>query len=237
MASKPERLPGGLTLDQEGGFPLSTDSMCLGAFCPLRPGSRAADLGSGCGTLGLLLLGRQPDLTVTGLEIDARAHAAALHNIRRNGLEGRLSSVLGDIGAVSQLFPSGSFDLVVSNPPYFPPGRGRSCPEGPRKTARQGEDCSLETVYAAAAWLLPTGGRFCLCARAEDLTELLFLGRIYGLEPKRLQFLRHRAGAPRKVLLLECRRGGGKGLRLEPDLILYGEDGSPTAEARRIYQL
>lgn len=237
MASKLERLPGGLTLDTGGGFSLSTDSMCLGAFCPLHPGGHVADLGSGCGTLGLLLLGRQPDLAVTGLEIDPAAHAAALENIRRNGLEGRLQSVQGDIGAVSRLLPPGSFDLVVSNPPYFAPGRGKASPNGARKTARQGADCSLETVYAAAAWLLPTGSRFCLCARTEDMTELLSLGRLYGLEPKRLQFLRHRAGSPAKVLLLECRRGGGRGLKLEPDLILYHADGSPTEQMRRIYKL
>lgn len=237
MAPKLETLPGGFTLNTEGSFPLSTDSMCLGAFCPLFPGGRIADLGSGCGTLGLLLLGRQPEITVTGLEIDPAAHTAAMKNIRRNGLEGRLQSVLGDIGAASRLLPPGSFDLVVSNPPYFAPGRGQSSKAQPRKMAREGANCSLETVYAAAAWLLPTGGRFCLCARTEDLTELLFLGRRLHLEPKRLQFLRHRAGSPAKVLLLECRRGGGKGLKLEPDLILYNADSSPTEQMRRIYEL
>lgn len=237
MGKGPETLPGGLRLDTEGGFPLSTDSMCLGAFCPLFPGDRVADLGSGCGTLGLLLLGRQREITVTGIEQSAAAHEKALANIRRGGLSDRMESILGDLRQAARYLTPGGFDLVVSNPPYFVPGRGQSCPDPDRRAAREGNGCSPEELYAAAARLLPTGGRFCLCGRTEALTELLFWGRRQGLEPKRLQFIRHRASAPAKVLLLECRRGGGPGLKLEPDLILYEENGAPTAQTRRIYGL
>ena len=46
------------TLDLTSGFPLSTDSMVLADF--VRPPKNAVvlDLGSGCGTLGLLLCAR-----------------------------------------------------------------------------------------------------------------------------------------------------------------------------------
>ena len=234
---KLETLPGGLLLDTRNGFPLSTDSMCLGSFPPIFKGARAVDLGSGCGTLGLLLFGRQREISVTGVEIDPAAHETALENIRRNGLDGRMRSLLCDIGAIHSLLPPGAFDLVLSNPPYFTPGRGQACPLQNRNIARQGANCSLRTVYEAAAWLLPTGGRFSLCARVADLTELLYQGRCLDLEPKRLQFIRHQTFSPAKVLLLECRKGGRPGLKLEPDLILYENDGSPTAQMREIYEL
>lgn len=237
MGNGPETLPGGLRLDTEGGFPLSTDSMCLGAFCPLFHGDRVVDLGSGCGTLGLLLLGRQREITVTGIEQSGTAHEKALENIRRNGLSDRMESIRGDLRLAVREFSPGSFDLAVSNPPYFAPGRGRPCPDPARRAAREGNGCSPEELYAVAARLLPTGGRFCLCGRTEALTELLFWGRRQGLESKRLQFIRHRAGAAAKTLLLECRRGGGPGLKLEPDLILHEENGAPTAQMRRIYGL
>ena len=51
-----ELLPNGLTLNlAEGEFPLSTDSMVLSGFVKLPKNARVLDLGSGCGTLGLLL--------------------------------------------------------------------------------------------------------------------------------------------------------------------------------------
>ena len=54
-------------------FRMSTDSMVLADFCRIRPGSRVLDLGCGCGTLGLLLLGADETLRVCGIEIQEAA--------------------------------------------------------------------------------------------------------------------------------------------------------------------
>ena len=56
------------TLDLTDGFPLSTDSMVLADFVRLPKNARVLDLGSGCGTLGLLLCGKDPNCHVTGVE-------------------------------------------------------------------------------------------------------------------------------------------------------------------------
>ena len=65
-----EYLPNGFTLSlSEGAFALSTDSMCLAHFARLPRNARVLDLGSGCGTLGLLLCSRDPSCRVTGLEL------------------------------------------------------------------------------------------------------------------------------------------------------------------------
>ena len=54
-----ETLLNGFTLDiPQGCFPLSTDSMVLSWFARLPKNARVLDLGSGCGTLGLLLCAR-----------------------------------------------------------------------------------------------------------------------------------------------------------------------------------
>ena len=63
-----QQLPMGMTLDlPEGVFPLSTDSMVLSHFCRGARGKRWLDLGSGGGTLGLLLCAEAPSRTVTGV--------------------------------------------------------------------------------------------------------------------------------------------------------------------------
>ncbi|MFR7742386.1 MAG: methionine biosynthesis protein MetW [Acutalibacteraceae bacterium] len=58
-------------------FRMSTDSMVLADFCRIRPGSRVLDLGCGCGTLGLLLLGADETLRVCGIEIQGGCAAGA----------------------------------------------------------------------------------------------------------------------------------------------------------------
>ena len=50
-------------------FRMSTDSMVLADFCRIKSGSRVLDLGCGCGTLGLLLLGADETLRVCGIDI------------------------------------------------------------------------------------------------------------------------------------------------------------------------
>lgn len=234
---KAQTLWNGITMKTGGAFPLSTDSMCLADFVPLAAGCRAVDLGSGCGTLGLLLCGRRKDCSAVGVELSLQAHQAALENIRANRLEERLSSVHGDIRNIHSLLPAGQFDLAVSNPPYFPPGAGLRAEGKHRALAREAGGCPLEALFSAAAWLLHSGGRFCLIHRTERLADLFCAGRAAGLEPKRLRLIRHRPDSDANLALLEFRRDGGSGLKLLPDLVLYDEKNDPSPDFRRIYHL
>ena len=85
-----EHLHNGFTIDfSSGAFPLSTDSVVLSGFVRLNKAARVLDLGSGCGTLGMLLCAKDPGCTVTGLELDEDAHRMALHNAQRNGISDR----------------------------------------------------------------------------------------------------------------------------------------------------
>ena len=76
-----ETLFNGNTLDiAPGAFPLSTDSIALADFVRLPKKARVLDLGSGCGTIGVMLCARDPGCTVTGIELDETAHAMAQKN-------------------------------------------------------------------------------------------------------------------------------------------------------------
>ena len=110
----------------DGAFKPSTDSFLLGSFPPLRRGWRVCDLGSGTGLLGLLLLAREPSLTVTGLELSPAACALAHRTAAANGLTDRLITLPCDLRDRRQLPSAGRFDLAVSNPPYFPAGGGKT---------------------------------------------------------------------------------------------------------------
>ena len=217
-----------LTLDLEGGFPLSTDSMLLADFVKLPKNAAVLDLGSGCGTLGLLLCARDETCTVTGIELEESAHAAALGNIERNGLAPRLSSICADLRTMP--FEAGAFRVCVSNPPYFSGGAAHS-----RNPAARSEDtCTPRDLFAAAARALQWGGDFFLVHKPERLAQLAFEASSAGLEPKRLRLVRHRPDAPVSLILLACRRGGKPGLQLD-ELTLFHADGTPTADHQRIY--
>ena len=225
-----EIISNNFTLDLKGGFPLSTDSMLLADFVKLPKNAAVLDLGSGCGTLGLLLCARDLSCTVTGIELSEAANAAALGNIARNDLQARLSSICADLRTMP--FRPGEFQVCLSNPPYFSGGAAHS-----RNPAARGEDtCTLKDLFAAAARALQWGGDFFLVHKPERLAQICFEASAAGLEPKRLRLVRHRPDSPISLILLSCRRGGKPGLQIE-ELTLFCSNGTPTDDYRRIYHL
>ena len=203
---KTEQL-GSYTLSWDSGvFPLGGDALALGEFSTVKPGWRVCDLGTGSGVLLLLLAGRGSGLDLTGIELDPLSAQTARENLAANRLSGEI--VTGDL-RTAPLSP-GSFDLVISNPPYFPVGSGKSGGQ-----ARSEECCSLEELCAAAGRLVKNGGRFALCHRPERLADVMCSLRAHGLEPKRLRLLSHGPGHPPSLLLAEAVRQGRPGLSVE----------------------
>jgi len=226
-----EYLPNGYTLSiPQGTFPLTTDSMVLADFVRLPRKAKVLDLGSGCGTLGMLLCSCDSTCQVTGVEIDPLSHEAAMENIRRNKLDDRLFSICSSLRKIGTHFPPGSFSCCVSNPPYF--SGGPAALENP--TARRTDTCSLSELFAAANFSLRYGGDFFLVHKPEQLAHICGCAITMNLEPKRLRLIRHTPGGEVALILLQCRKGGNPGLLWE-ELALRDKEGNPTEDYNRIY--
>ncbi len=226
-----EYLHNGFTLElSQGAFPLSTDSMALAHFARLGKNAKVLDLGSGCGTLGLMLCAKDAACHVTGIELDETAHAMALENIARNGLAGRMASICADFKSIPHSLPQGSFSVCISNPPYFASGALRPGQEN----ARHEIQCSVEDVFSAASWGLKYGGDLYLVHRPDRLGELMVLGDKWGMACKRLCMLRHSPDTLPAMVLLAFRKGGKPGLVLE-EICLRDASGEYSQAYREIY--
>ena len=228
-----EQLHNGYALELcEGAFPLSTDSVALAHFARLPKNATVLDLGSGCGTLGLLLCAEDTSCRVTGIELDEKAHLTALENASRNQLEGRLQSICADLTTLSEFTTPGSFSCCVSNPPYFTAGpESQSVP-----FARREDRCTMAQLFEAAAWAVKYGGDFYLVHRPERLGEIFACAANVRMEPKRLCLLRHRPDSPVSLVLVQCRKGAKPGLLWE-ELCLHQADGSISQDYRKLYHL
>ena len=228
-----ESLPNGFTLElNSGSFPLSTDSMVLSAFVHLPRNAQVLDLGSGCGTLGLLLCSRKEDCHITGVELQNSSHLGALENIQRNNLSARMESICADLRSVPSLLSAGGFSACVSNPPYFSGGPA-SCQT---PLARREDCCTPEDLFRSAAWALKYGGDFFLVHKPERMAELIAIASRFSLEAKRLGLVRHRENGPVALILLQFRKGGKPGLKWE-DWTLHHADGTPTSLYHEIYHI
>ena len=226
-----EFLSNGYTLDApDGAFPISTDSLLLSYFARLPRNAHVLDLGSGCGTLGVLLCAKDPLCSVTGVEITPQAHAAALENIQRNQLDSRLSSICADLRSVT--LPTGSFHCCISNPPYFSGGPANQS----HPVARREDHCTPADLFSAAGKALKFGGDFFLVHKPERLAELIACGAKEHMEAKRLLLVRHKKDSEICLILLSFRKGGKPGLIIE-EAALFDNDNQPTDFYKAVYHI
>lgn len=93
--------------------PTRTEYVSLVAAAPRPIGKRVYELGTGTGVLACLLA-QEAAAHVVATDLDPRAVACARENVERLGLSDRIEVQERD------LFPEGTADLIVFNPPWIP---------------------------------------------------------------------------------------------------------------------
>ncbi len=198
-----------------------TDAVLLSNFANPKRSDYAVDLGTGCGIIPFLWFRDKAVASAMGLEISPEGVALANASKIKNGNPDNLNFILGDIKAPFESLKKGEYTLVTCNPPYKAAGAGIISESSADKKARHETACELRDVIAAAAGLLKFGGRFVMCQRPERLGEIFSLMTEHKLEPKKLRLVCKSEGCEPWLVLVEGRLGGGKGMRIMPNLNLY----------------
>ena len=217
------------------GYRFSVDALLLYSFVNARYASKVADLGAGSGIIGLLLAKKYEEAGVLLVELQEGLYGLAKRNIALNGLKGRVEAMLSDISLVVENVQNGSFDLVVSNPPFRKPMTGRISLGEERAIARHEIRLRLPQLAEAASSLLKAKGKFFMIYHPERFIELTDTLRAYRLEPKRIRFVHNDRSAVSKIVLVEAVKQGRGGIKVENPLFIYGEDGSYTPEVEKMY--
>lgn len=234
---KDEFLQCGVRLEQsEDLFRLGTDAVLLADFARPEAGAAVCDLCAGAGAVGLLLLARDPSLSVTAVELQEEPCRLLRQSAEKSGISHRVTVLQTDLRQKSSL-PAGRFRHVVCNPPYYPAGSG-FVPENEAVAIAKTElMCTLPEVAEAAKRLLQTGGSLWIVHRPERVTDLFCALRRADLEPKLLRPVLPRPESAPSLLLLRAVRGGKPGLRWLAPLVLADSDGSASKEYLRIYHM
>lgn len=202
------------------GYRTNVDALLLAGFATAaKAASVAFDLGAGVGAVGLSLLRLGAARRVVFVEIDAAPAAMARRNLDANGWTDRGEVLRGDVRDVARA-RQGEATLVVCNPPYVMPGRGRVSPAQAR--ARCGE---LSVFVEAARQVAGRKARVCLVYPAQELGALLSTLSAEGLHAKRLRFVHGTPEAPARVALVEAQAGRPGGLQVLPPLVERGPRG------------
>ncbi|MGD0670907.1 MAG: peptide chain release factor N(5)-glutamine methyltransferase [Candidatus Binatus sp.] len=89
-------------------------------FIAGAPDARVLDIGTGSGAIAIAIAVNAPRARVTAVDISADAIAVASRNARRHKVEDRATIRRADCFEILDGGPAlGSFDVIVSNPPYL----------------------------------------------------------------------------------------------------------------------
>ena len=134
---------------------ISTDAVLLGSLSQSPSPKQILDIGTGTGVIALMLAQRFPEAQVTALEIDPEAAAQAAENFKESSFAGRLQLIPT---ALQDFSADASFDLIVSNPPYFPDHLKSN--DHKRNLALHTDSLSFEALVNHASHLLALSGQF-----------------------------------------------------------------------------
>jgi tRNA1Val (adenine37-N6)-methyltransferase len=208
-------------LQKKKGYRFSIDAVLLSQFINVRKDEKVIDLGTGCGILPLILARTTQAGSFVGIEIQKELAEFARKNVILNHLDHRISILHQDFKELKASFLAGSFDVVISNPPYRQHRTGRTNPCLEKAVARHEIQSTIGDLIRITSYLLPAKGRFYLIFPALRTVDLLVALRGEKLEPKRLQFVYPRMGEEAKFILTESVKASGVSLKLMEPLILH----------------
>ena len=181
---------------------VGTDGVLLGAWTPvpIADGTqvvRILDVGTGCGLIARMLMQRCPEAETEGIDIDE----AAVEQACENGVKAYCSS-LQEWQIVNRKSSNRkSYDLIVSNPPYF--RNSLKNPDAGRQLARHTDSLSYEELFLHSRRLLAPNGQLALILPAETEAEVIELATQHSLYCTRMTRVYGREGkAAKRILLL-----------------------------------
>lgn len=217
------------------GYRASTDAVFLSSLISrVKANEQILDVGSGTGAVSLCLAHRFPQNKIIGLEIQPELTALSNMSARANAFE-NLCYFNCDINKpLSNQIAKGSFEHVVSNPPYS--DHDMPSPKIGKATAHNFNQSDLSKWIDFMLTMLKPNGYFYMVNRAEALDEIL-----YSLHKKAgaidIVPLYSKACHPAKRVLISARKNSKTPLKIEPELVIHKVNGDYTDEAHRILRL
>lgn len=218
------------------GFKFSLDSVLLANFVTLNKSiKRIMDIGCGNGIISILL-SMKTNALIDGVEIQKDSYLNAVDSIKLNHLEDKINIYNEDIRNFYKTLESDTYDVIVSNPPYFD-----NCDvlyqniNENKRISRHSLSLNYKDVIVIAKKILKNNGVLSIVHRPENMMDILFFMRKNNIEPKKIRFVYPYKGKNANILLIEGSKNGKPGLKVLDPLYVY-DNGCYTEEINKYFK-
>lgn len=166
--------------NENSAMKVGTDGVLLGAWADFSSSQYILDIGTGTGLIALMAAQRS-NATIIGVEIDTNAANEAKENINTSPWQNRISIINNDIMYVVN--DLGSFDHIVSNPPFFE--NGILAPDLSRATARHCNSLNFVSLISIANSRLSRNGKLSFISPYENKENIIYNATLYSMNISR----------------------------------------------------
>lgn len=208
-------------------FKFSIDSILLANFVTLNKSiNKILDIGTGNAPIPLMLT-KRIKAKIDGVEIQKESFDLAKESVKYNKLDNQINLIYGDIKELYKNMENNSYDVIVSNPPYFKSNTKVPQDEG-KRLARNEQSLSIKDIFIIAKKLLKDGGNIAIVIDTERLVEVLHLMKENSIEPKRIQFVYPKSTKNSKIMLVEGTKNGNSGIKVLNPIYIQDEENNYT---------
>ena len=223
-------------IQNKDGFCFGIDSVLLSDFAKnIKKTSKIIDLGTGNGVIALLLSAKVESSEIIGVEIQEEIAEMAKRSVKLNKLENRIKIINDDIKKLDQILEVGSFDAVVTNPPYMKENTGLKNENYTKKISRHEVLCSIEDIARISYKMLKDNGAIYMVHRPDRLVDIMEKFRKYKLEIKEMRLVYSKEGTQANLVLIKAIKNAKPFLKICEPLYVYRKDGEYTDEILKIY--
>ena len=191
----------------------------------------AADLGSGIGSVAIIVAWRLAGARFVTVEAQEQSILLARKSVAYNGLESRFTLRHGDL---RDFQTEQRFDLVTGSPPYFPQGTATAADHSQAVPARIEMRGTVADYAQTAARILAPGGVFVFVFPTLQIDRAMTALRDAGLRLVRRRDVVFKEGEPPLISLFAATRSWDIPPTfdplIEPPLIIRRKDGGVPNE-------
>lgn len=218
-------------------FKFSLDSVLLADFIKIKKNDRnIIDFCTGNAPIPLFL-STKTNNSIIGVELQGEVFKLAKKSVILNNLEKQIEIINDDVKNLKNKYETDTFDIISCNPPYFKVGEQTQKNNNSIKAiARHEIQLNLKDIFAVSKKLLKNNGSIYMVHRTDRLVEIINEMNNYNIVPKRIRFIYPFKDSESNMVLIEGRKNGNFGLKVENPLVVHDAKGNYTEEINQIFR-
>lgn len=213
---------------QDAAMKVGTDSVLLGCLVQATHSvHRILDIGSGSGLLAMMMAQRFEEATIDAVEIDKAAAAEAAQNMSESKWSSRLQLFSVSFQEFVQQSES-TYDLVVSNPPYYVAEANTLIEDVQRQTARHQSELSFADFLTGVFKLLTANGTCWVILPKQEGEAFMEMLTPHGFFLSDLIYVYPKQGKQYNRIIIGFGKTGNSSVQPQ-EFYIYAEDGTYTS--------